>query len=154
MNRLTREALAGLVGSFGMHAFRILWETCAPEPEDGIFGFDREADINSAQLVSRFVSGRRMNESSASKLGLLLHYLYGPAIVVMYARTAARFSSSQKGKGLPFGVALWALGDELPISLLGISDPKRKSPASHVSAVLAHVIFGTVVVHILKSASQ
>ena len=133
-----------------MHGFRLLWESATDKkPEYGIFGFDREADVNSARLVSAVFLRQRLTDSQAERLGLALHYAYGGAIGASYAALSSRLPQGRSTSGLAFGVVLWLLGDELPVSLSGVSNPFRKTAASHAGALACHLLFSAVVERIL-----
>lgn len=136
--------LAGIAGAAAMHAFRLLWESAAhDQPRHGIFGFDREADVNSARLMSSVVLRRTITDVEAEKLGLALHYGYGAAMGVFYEALNVRAPAA-------FGSVLWFVGDEIPISMLGLTDPSRRSVASHLAALGAHLLFGCVVDAVIR----
>lgn len=145
IHRFAYGALAGLAGAAAMHAFRIAWEAATgSKAEHGIFGFDEEADVNSSRMLCRLLLNERISRSTAQKVGLSLHYLYGALIGGVYAGAAPRLPGMTCGSGSGFGAALWLAGDEIPISLSGISDPGSKSMASHAAALSAHLLYGVV----------
>jgi hypothetical protein len=138
-------ALAGIAGAAAMHVFRLAWERAiGNKPELGIFGFDHEADVNSAQLLSRVLLRREISETAAARAGIALHYSYGAIVGAAYAVSAQRLPQIREGFGAGFGALLWLAGDEIPIAALGISEPRSKSAASHAAALSAHLIFGAV----------
>lgn len=139
--RILGGAAAGLAGALAMHVLAKVWERAsAGRPEHGMFGLDREANVNSIRLVSPGIAADR-----AERLGYVFHYGYGAAAGAGYAWAAERFPWIRAGFGTAFGAALWAVGDEVPIAALGISDPFEKSAASHLGALGAHLVFGWVV---------
>ena len=78
LTNFAKGAAAGLAGAAAMHAFRIGWERIAPDRvRDGIFGFDREADIDSAEWIHGLLLCERLPTESAARLDLALHYVYG-----------------------------------------------------------------------------
>lgn len=128
-----------------MQCFRTAWnQHYAANPRDGVFGLDREADLKSADILTNLLIGRTMPEKSAEQLALSLHYSYGAIAGAGYVTWAEAFPTVRAGYGILFGVALWLLGDELPITLSGLSNPFARSPRSHLSALIAHLIFGSV----------
>ena len=136
---------AGLLGSAAMHGFRLAWEGGAHRfPEHGIFGFDQEADVSSAQILSMMLAGAPISEQKAQKLGLALHYAFGSGMGIIYTVSASRVPAVRAGSGTAFGALLWVFADELSIWLASISDPRKKSGLSHAGALLAHLIYGTV----------
>ncbi|HKT24495.1 MAG TPA: hypothetical protein VJR04_07815 [Terriglobales bacterium] len=123
-----------------MHLFRKAWEHVTHhDPQRAIFGFDREADVNSARLVSGFVIRQDLHESSAARIGMALHYLYGAAL-----GSGCALLNVDTWSPLVLGGTLWLTVDEVPITLAGISDPFRKSLTSHAGAFVAHYLFAAV----------
>ena len=143
--QIIRGALAGIAGAGAMQWFRVFWlMLVGKNPRHGIFGFDREADVTSVQMLSTALLDRRVPADEAERIALALHYAYGCAAGVFYVLVANRSSAVRTGQGTAFGTLLWLLGDELPISISGISNPLKKSPASHASAFAVHLLFGAV----------
>jgi hypothetical protein len=58
-----------------------------------------------------------------------------------------------QSSGVAPGALLWIGADELPISLTGISDPFRRSIASHASALIAHVVFAVTVDQMVRGSA-
>ena len=92
-------------------------------------------------------------EDEAEKLGLFLHYLYGGAVGLFYGTFATRSYRLRNRHGTSFGAALWLLGDEIPVSLSGVSDPFKKNYSSHAAALTAHLLFGIVVEQVFARAN-
>lgn len=129
-----------------MHLFRRVWEAVIEgRRQYGIFGFDREADIRSARLLNAIARRDPLPDREAETLGLALHYLYGAALGICFGVLSRRVPRLSSACGLPFGTAVWLFGDEFAITAAGISNPLRRPPASHVSALAAHLLFGAVV---------
>jgi hypothetical protein len=148
-------ALAGLAGAAGMHGFRLAWEAAIRrQPKHAVFGFDEEADVNSSQLLCRILLQKTISRSAARKTGMALHYLYGAMIGGSYFVLASRKPQLRSGSGTAFGAVLWLVGDEIPVTLSRISDPRNKSAASHAAAFSAHLLFGAVVEAIHRLAHQ
>ena len=136
-------AVAGLVGAYAMQQFRTAWNRkFVASPRDAVYGLDEEADLKSAHLLTKFFVSRTLPKQDALRLALLLHYGYGAIAGAGYAISAARWPPMKTGCGSLFGTGLWLLGDELPISLSGLSNPFARSVRSHVSAFAAHLLFG------------
>ena len=126
-----------------MQQFRSRWNRrYAATPNDGVFGLDEEADLKSANYLTNLILGRTLPKQDAEQLALLLHYVYGALAGAGYAAYAANSPLRRAGYGTLFGTALWILGDELPISISGLSDPFARSTRSHASAFAAHLLFG------------
>ena len=145
IKRLFTGAVAGLAGALVMHEFRVVWEALYPDSKDGIFGFDEESDVASVNKFSQLLYGDTPGRSEAEKIALMLHYSVGAAAGASYAVATDRWPQVAAGSGTAFGLALWLVLDEAAIGLSGLSDPLRKHLRSHVSAVVAHLLFGVVV---------
>lgn len=151
LTKLVKGTAAGLAGAAAMHAFRIAWERMIPDLiRDGIFGFDREADFASAQRLNGLLFRQPLSTESAARLGVALHYVYGGLLGASYAVARARLSQISSVKRIPAGVVLWLAADEVPVTLSGISNPMDKSPASHVSALIAHLVYATAMENVLR----
>jgi hypothetical protein len=154
LRTLSRGLLSGLVGSAAMHIFRLGWEAVTNrDPQKGIFGFDTEADVNSVYLIYCCISLERPRKVRAARTGLALHYVYGASLGALYALTKPRVRWIARSSGVAPGALLWIGADELPISLTGISDPFRRSIASHASALLAHVVFAVAVDQMVRGSA-
>ena len=138
---------AGLAGAAAMHVLRLGWEAVvSSNSRHTIFGFDHEADVNSARLLSsQFLSNRELDERSAAHLGLTMHYAFGAALGIAYSLAWPR-----KNSALSFGAMIWLCADEIPITVTGISDPFAKSAASHGSALAAHFVFASVTDSVMR----
>jgi hypothetical protein len=137
-------AVAGLVGAYAMQQFRTAWNRdYAASARDAVYGLDEEADLNSANVLTSFFIGRTLPKKDALRLALLLHYGYGAFAGAGYAVSAAKWLRIKTGYGTLFATGVWLLGDELPISLSGLSNPFARSIRSHASAFAAHLLFGS-----------
>lgn len=133
-----------------MYGFRLLWERLRDgHRKHGIFGFDREADMNSAKIAYRSLSREAPSKREAARLALALHFAYGGLVGVGYAAASESMPWLHGGSGALAGIILWLFADELPISLTGISNPFRKSAASHAAALAAHIVFAVTADKIL-----
>jgi hypothetical protein len=125
-----------------------------PRSAKGIFGFDREADVKSIYLIYRCISLERPPELRAASSAIALHYVYGASLGALYALTKPRVRWIARSSGVIPGALLWIGADELPISLTGISDPFRRSIASHASALVAHVVFAVTVDQMIRGSAD
>ena len=112
--------------------------------DSSIFGFDKEADIGSVDQLCSAFSLPPLSEEDALRAALYLHYGYGILSGAAYGVAVTKRPAARAGFGMAFGLALWLLGDELAISLAGLSNPLARRPSSHVSALAAHLLFGVV----------
>ena len=146
-------AIAGLAGAYAMQQFRSVWNR-ELRAADGVFGLDDEADLNSVYRLLPDSYGRSLTKQQALRIALLLHYGFGATAGAAYGIVAQKFPSARAGYGTAFGIALWAVGDELAMSVSGLSDPRTKSGLSHGSALFAHLLFGVTVELIRRRADR
>lgn len=138
-------ATAGIVAAFAMQQFVSLWHlTKGRKLQDGAFGLDREADINAAQGLWRFLFGKYLTEGEAIAVARAMHYGYSAAASAGYAALVRKNPAFHAGFGTIYGAVLWLVGDEIAITLMRLSDPRSKTKASHAVAFAAHLVFGSV----------
>ena len=137
--------MAGTIAAFAMQQFVSLWHrTGGRRTEDGAFGLDREADVNASQNLWQLLFGQSLTEAEALKDARIMHYGYSAAASAGYAVLAGKNQAFRAGFGTVYGAVLWLAGDEIGITLMGLSDPRSKTKASHAVALAAHLIFGSV----------
>ena len=106
----------------------------------------RQPTVEVADRVMNTVAGRHLRPEEEKVAGPLVHYAYGAAIGGLYAYAADRNPKITAAAGLPFGVAVWLLADEVPLPLLGLSKPPWEYPASmHAYALASHAVYGMAV---------
>lgn len=138
-------AAAGLVGACAMQCFRSVWnQHYVSTPRHGVFGLDKEADLRSVERLTKVFADRVLSEGRSEQVALILHYAYGTAAGAAYSAIAETLPATRFGFGALFGTAVWIFGDEIPITLMNISNPFNRSGRSHGSAFVAHLLFGTV----------
>jgi putative membrane protein len=150
--------LAGCAASWAMNQFQGLRPQNQPHKgdEDG-GGEAREkasmqehheseednATVKTAQMVSRKVFQHELSEPEKQVAGPAVHYAYGTLIGGLYGGLAELLPGVASGVGLPFGAALWLLGDEIAVPALGLSKgPTEFEPDVHADALAAHFMYG------------
>jgi hypothetical protein len=89
--------------------------------------------------------GERADNRRAG-IGALLGYVSGLAVGVAYA-TMARRPRQRRGSWPQAAITLMAmamLGSNVPMTVLGVTDPRRWSAADWVADVLPHLAYGAV----------
>ena len=138
-------ALGGLAGAWAMQGFRTVWDGREQAtPQGGIFGFDEEADLNTIDKLCELALLPPLSREEALRAAAVLHYTYGALAGSAYGALSERFPATGWGLGTMFGASLWLVGDELAITVSGLSDPWSKTGSSHLSALFAHLLFGSV----------
>lgn len=149
MKRLLKQAVigatAGSIAAFAMRQFVLLWDQATRgRAEAGAFGLDREADIYAAQDLWQLLFKKDLEEADALRVAQTMHYAFSAAASAGYAVLADSHRSVRAGFGTAYGTALWLVGDEIAMSVMGVGDLRSKSTSSHASAWAAHLIFGFV----------
>jgi hypothetical protein len=154
-------ALGGLVASYVMnrfsaavHSARSFVSECAdkgsadPSSSGNLSqahpGAD-DATVKAARAISDHLLAEPLAPEGEKEVGLAVHYFFGIAAGAAYGGLNAAFPVTSIGRGLPYGIAIWLLANEVGTPLSGLSKPPWQVPAfSHVSALANHVIYGLV----------
>lgn len=104
---------------------------------------DENATVMTAKRISRKLFEHELSESEKQWAGPAVHYGYGSIVGALYGGLAELLPVTSAGLGLPFGFALWLLGDEIAVPALGLGKhPKEYSPQVHADALAAHFMYG------------
>lgn len=104
---------------------------------------DENATVKTAQRISQQVLHRNLTDSEKQVAGPAVHYAYGSLVGALYGGMAELLPITSAGLGLPFGFALWVLGDEIAVPALGLGkQPTEYSPEVHADALAAHFMYG------------
>ena len=106
----------------------------------------RPGGLDSAHLLARKL-GRAVGHDPGTKqpnaAGVAVHYALGALPGAAYALTRRRFPAIARSVGLPFGLALFVVNDEIAAPLLGLARGPRAYPVqSHVRGLVAHLVLG------------
>ena len=151
--------LGGLVACWAMNQWLALWQRMVegePAPHHGrpVAGqggqLAREgpdarqpptmhAAAALLQRLCRYVPTAREKQ----RVGQVLHYTVGTATGALYGTLTEVLPRLTTAGGLPFGLAVWLLADELAVPALGLSQPPtRQDLATHTYALVAHCVYG------------
>lgn len=104
---------------------------------------DQNATVATAQRISQAVLNRPLTETEKHVAGPAVHYAYGSLVGALYGGMAELLPITSAGLGMPFGFALWVLGDEIAVPALGLGkQPTEYSPEVHADALAAHFMYG------------
>ena len=114
-----------------------------------VVGDQTEGEEGSTAAVGRLlhetVTGEEPSDEKKSTLSEGVHWSYGVAVSSLYGAIRRRRSMPDAAGGAVFGTALWALGDELMVPLLGLSKGPTAYPIEqHVHRWGAHIFYGIV----------
>lgn len=75
--------------------------------------------------------------------GSILHYLFGATAGSLYGAAAEVDDSTTRAAGLPYGVTVWLVADEIGMHASGYAIRRTDYPLSrHASTLATHLIFG------------
>ena len=159
-------ALGAVGGAAGTSAMSLYWKAAAAlhgeDPrswtregapraldEMGVAGKHHEEGESSTAATGRevyeAVAGEKPSEETKAELSYAVHWGYGAAMGGLYGALRGDEDSLDPLGGLGFGAALWALGDELAVPLLGLSKGATGyPPAQHAHRLGAHLVYGLV----------
>jgi hypothetical protein len=154
-------ALAGLVASWVMNEFQELKPIQKPQQSKAGEGqsrpseepreeqreqqgdLDEDATVKTARRISRKVFQHELTPAEKKLAGPAVHYAYGSLVGGLYGGLAELMPITAAGAGMPFGFALWLLGDEIAVPALGLGKPPTETPAEvHADALAAHFMYG------------
>lgn len=89
------------------------------------------------------VAGEEPDEETRQKLGQAVHWGYGVLVGGVYGALRPEADTPDLAAGLGYGTALWVIGDEIMVPLLGLSEgPTAHSVPDHAKALGAHLVYG------------
>jgi putative membrane protein len=104
---------------------------------------DEPATATIGRLAHEAVLGAEPDDARKAKLGQVVHWGYGVLMGGVYGATRPHAGLPDLAAGLGYGTALWALGDELMVPLLGLArGPTAHDWATHATGLGAHLAFG------------
>ena len=117
----------------------------------------RPDGLDSAHLLARKLGqaiGRDAGREQPSAAGLGVHYALGALPGLGYALVSRRFPV-RAGAGLPFGLALFLVNDEISAPLFGLARRPRAYPAqSHLRGLIAHLVLGVATDRLLTAGRR
>ena len=160
---LAKGALAGLLGGLAASFFMNQFMTGIALVTDG-----RKPNSADPQRTKQLMTSRRkrfhemadptgeVSESIASRLldrkltdherdiaAPVVHYAFGALAGVLYGALAESVPTTRIGKGIPFGLALWATGDEIAVPALGLARKPWQQPfEAHAAMFASHIVYG------------
>ena len=137
-----QHALGGTNDS-GSHPHRR--QNATPNDTDGTIA-DEPASMKAASRASEAVAGRPLDEGEKEVAGPMVHYAFGAVTGSFYALAAERRPDVSAAAGIPFGVAVWLIADEIGVPLAGLASKPTDYPLErHASALASHLVFGLTV---------
>ncbi|HEX2437348.1 MAG TPA: DUF1440 domain-containing protein [Methylomirabilota bacterium] len=99
--------------------------------------------VKVARTVSRTIAGRDLRPGTEAAAGNAVHFAFGGALATAYGMLAEILPEITAGRGLLWGLVVWAVADEAALPLVGLSGPPGRYPLStHALALTGHCVFG------------
>src|SRR3954464_15272202 len=119
--------------------------TANPNDTDGTIS-DEPATMKAASWVSEAVTGKALSRRGKRIGGPVVHYAFGAVMGAFYCAVAEVNSGVTAGGGLPFGIAVWLIADEVGLPATGLAtDPREYPLARHATALATHLGYGAAV---------
>jgi putative membrane protein len=146
-----------------MGVFTRLWFALTHEPgrarRKGTFlpysKQERDATSRIADVIVQRLLDYRLKKTGGRAGAMIVHYAVGTATGASYAILARRFPEVRKFCGVPFGVAVWLIADELVMPALGTTRKLRDySRQAQINALGEHIVYAITVDSMLNVESQ
>ena len=136
---------AGVVAGVAATAATSLYQA-AVAPALGQDGSDDDpANVKAADDASVIVIGEHLPAAGKPAAGSAVHYATGVALGLGYAAAAAIAPRLTRGFGVPFGLGVALVLDDLLVPAFGWGDwPSRTSAATTAYGLSTHAVFGAV----------
>lgn len=139
-------AAAGLAASWAMSRFMDWMMQAAPETvKEAIRRSQPETPptVQTAQAVAAPVLRRELSQAEKRAAEPVVHYAFGALVGAVYGATGALMPAIRSALGLPYGLAVWLLADEVALPKLGLTSPPADQPAEAQAGALAgHLVYG------------
>lgn len=89
--------------------------------------------------------GIRLSRHQKKIAGPVVHYAFGAMMGAAYGSAADRIPWLKRGRGVPFGIALWLAGDEIGLPVVGLGPKPTETPFQvHLAMLASHLVYGAV----------
>ena len=158
---MTAGAVGGLLATVAMTSFQAAWSGIAAHPpvhgtpESQKDHRDEPATAKAADIISNRVTGKHLSERGKHIGGAAVHYAFGAAAGALYGYFAEISPATRAGRGLCWGAAVWAIGDELAVPASGLSKKPTDYPLSnHLYGLAAHCVYGLALFEATRRIQQ
>lgn len=145
---LIAGVIGGLVGTYAMGWASKAWTEAQKtfgESGSGSESNDEPATVKAAEIVSQSLRDRGLAKDEKDAAGQMVHYAMGATTGAIYGVSSSLLPITTIGQGVPFGLAVFAIADEMLVPLAGLSEPPGEIPAEvHARGLVAHLVYGFV----------
>lgn len=153
--------IGGLVGAFVMTRFHValygrgVTGVTEPQSHRPVDGGRHDPTTKAAEAIVTTVADRRLTHRQKKVAGPVVHYLFGASVGAAYGALSHAWPDVQRGQGVPYGLAVWVLADEVALPILGLAHGPSAYPFStHAEMLAAHVVFGYTTHHATRQVGQ
>jgi putative membrane protein len=141
----------GLAGAFAMEHFQRALGRLSPDlggaPGGGGQQYRQPQSEPSTYVVAdkltRAATGRPLPAGDKPVGGSLVHYAFSGAVGALYGLLSSRHRAATAGMGMPFGIVVWAVADEVGMPAAGLARrPSDYPPTDHLASFTSHLVFG------------
>ena len=140
----------GLVGGWVMSQFTRVWDKTLPlsrtnrVTRSSLYSPQEWDSISrSAEWIAAPFVHRRLSPREKQMGGAMVHYAVSGAAGALYGTTAHYGPGITKFRGLPFGTAIWLLGNEIIMPAFGLTKKLSKySLLMQANALGEHLVYG------------
>jgi putative membrane protein len=117
-------------------------DNARPNDTDGTIP-DEPGSMQAAAVVAEPVLGRPLTQGEKEIGGPIMHYLFGATVGALYGAAAEKDASTTRAAGIPYGIGVWLLADEIGMHAAGFATKPTDYPLSrHAAALASHIAFG------------
>lgn len=154
---LSFGAAAGAIGTWLMSPAMKASSRLQPETHrrrESMRSYNENATVKAATHLTQR-AGVELSKEQQQKAGMAIHWTYGVSCGAGYALLARRLGRIPVLSGPAFGAALWAVGDEALVPMLGLApQPQRLPLSTHAKAFGARLAYGAGVEAAMRSLDQ
>lgn len=111
--------------------------------ERGLEDARDNAAERTANMIAAKVFDHELSKSEKHVGGEIAHYAFGATTGAIYGAASELLPEVAVGAGLPFGVAVWLIADEIVVPALGLSKSAGNySVSKHAYALASHLVYG------------
>src|SRR5258706_1214533 len=124
----------GLVAAYAMNRFQTVGSKITQSRNGGgckQLGEGENATGKVAERVSEGIFHHRLSNGQKKWAGPAVHYTYGALVGGLYGALAERARPVRALAGVPYGAALWFLGDEVAVPALRLFQGAQPHPPSN-----------------------
>lgn len=150
-SRIGRALVGAIAGGAATWTMDLVTSGLASKESEAAKEQEEAAQPNGRSTVGNLVArlddelGLELDEEAKSTLSSVVHYSLGIVPAALYAVLRYPFPALSAGRGILYGLALWAVNDELLTTKLGLAGPPSAYPASsHWRGLVGHAVLGMV----------